>query len=152
MLTDTELPLCPSSSSHWVECLSERGPSSVWVGVIWFCATIRLSGHNSELSEHVSHTPQSSWETGSDSVCDCVCRVSWALRWQCVGTAGMQHPDAGSQGIPLLTQSRTGGICCHISVNSRCKTVALQTDKLLGNYRSLYYFKTSSIKKKDLSC
>lgn len=45
---------------YWVERLFEREPSSLWDGVIWFCATIRLSGHNSELSDHVSHTPHSS--------------------------------------------------------------------------------------------
>ncbi|KAG7243526.1 hypothetical protein INR49_011082 [Caranx melampygus] len=29
----------------------------------------------------------------------------------------MQHPDAGSRGIPLLTQGQAQGICSHISQN-----------------------------------
>lgn len=53
----------------------ERGPSSMWDGVIWFCETIRLSGHNSEPSERVSHTltPAGGQEK---TVCDCRSVVS----------------------------------------------------------------------------
>lgn len=47
----------------------------MWEGVIWFCETIRLSGHNSEPSERVSHTltPAGGQEK---TVCDCRSVVS----------------------------------------------------------------------------
>lgn len=140
MLTDTESLCLSSSSIEWSVCW-RGGPSSLWDGVIWFSATSRLFGHNSELSEHVSHTPHSSWGTGSDSVCDwrpsSSCCVSWALRWQCVGTARMQHPAAGSRGIPLLTQGRARGIRCHINVKPEAR-LRLKTDESFGDYRSVH--------------
>ena len=47
----------------------------------------------------------------------------------------MQHPDVGSQGIPLLTQGQATRICCHIPVKPESR---LRRQHWCGNYRSLY--------------
>lgn len=47
----------------------------------------------------------------------------------------MQHPDVGSQGIPLLTQGQATRICCHIPVKPEAR---LRLQHSCGNYRSLY--------------
>lgn len=71
MLTDTELLLCPSSSS--IECLLERGTIvSVGWGYLKFCAslTITLSSVSMFLTPSLA-----AGRTGNDSVCHCGCRT-----------------------------------------------------------------------------
>lgn len=123
MLTCSELPLCLSFSSlKWSVCW--RGDHH-HCGMGLFGSTRPFASVPITLnSEHVSHTPHSRGEEEGSRKQHCLllsCCVSWALWWQCVGSARMQHPDAGSRGIPLLTQGQARGICSHIPVKPEAR-------------------------------